>query len=180
MYTYVVLLRGINVGGNNTIAMSQLKQLFESLDFSTVRTYINSGNVLFDTDTSDIVELVTRIEKAILKECGFPVRIIIRSAKSIKKLCKAIPTDWSNDAIQKTDVLFLWDEVDSKKTLTLINVNPEVDTITYISGAIVWNVARTQYAKSGMHRFIGTAVYKHMTARNVNTVRKIGEILSLR
>ena len=58
MMTYVALLRGINVGGNNKVEMARLKKVFESLGFINVRTYINSGNVIFDTDTTDIVHAV--------------------------------------------------------------------------------------------------------------------------
>jgi uncharacterized protein (DUF1697 family) len=84
---------------------------------------------------------------------------------------------WANDAEQKTDVLFLWDDFDDKKSLTLIKTTPKVDTLKYVAGAIVWNVKRDDYTKSGMNKFIGTLVYKNMTARNVNTVRKLGELM---
>jgi uncharacterized protein (DUF1697 family) len=177
MNTYVALLRGINVGGNSKVAMSLLKKVFEGLDHSDVLTYINSGNVIFKSDEKDIQSLTKAIESAIEKEFGFQVRTTLRDKASITKLVQKIPKEWSNDTDQKTDVLFLWDEFDSKKSLDLLTKNPDVDTLLYIPGAIVWNINRSLYTKSGMHKFIGTTLYKHMTARNINTVRKLYELM---
>ncbi len=173
MTKYVALLRGINVGGNKKVEMPKLKKTFESLGFSNVSTYINTGNVIFETDKKD---LNTLIEKALLKTFGFEIRIVIRDAKNIQSLCKALPSQFTNDTEQKTDILFLWDEYDSKKSINLITTT-NVDTLKYIDGAMVWNVKRYDLKKSGMQKFIGTVIYKNMTARNVNTVRKLGELI---
>ncbi len=176
MAKYVALLRGINVGGNKKVEMAKLKKVFESLGYENVTTYINSGNVIFETAEKDAPLLVKNIERALGKTFGFEIKTIVRDSKNIQKLCKAIPRAWENDTEQKTDVLFLWDEFDTKKTIGLITTS-KVDTLQYITGAIVWNVRRSDYAKSGMQKFIGTKVYKNMTARNVNTVRKMGEMM---
>jgi uncharacterized protein (DUF1697 family) len=174
MTKYVALLRGINVGGNNKVEMPKLKKVFESLGFENVSTYINSGNVIFETDKKD---LEPQIEKALKKAFEFELRIVVRDAKNIKKLCKEIPKDWLNDTEQRTDVLFLWDEFDTKKSVDLIKTTG-VDTLKYIDGAIVWHVKRKDVAKSGMKKFIGSLIYKNMTARNINTVRKLNELLN--
>lgn len=174
---YIALLRGINVGGNNTVSMAKLKKEFESLGFTDVITYINSGNIVFSAQPQAHIKMVTMIETMLHKKCGFEIRVVIRDAQSIMKLVKAIPAAWKNDATEKTDVLFLWDEFDNKKSLALLPINPDVDTLKYISGAIVWHLNKKHYAKSGMHKFIGTKVYKHMTARNINTVRKLAELM---
>jgi uncharacterized protein (DUF1697 family) len=174
MTKYVALLRGINVGGNNKVEMLKLKKVFESLGFEHVSTYINSGNVIFETDKKDLEPL---IEKTLKKVFGFELRIVIRDAKNIKKLCNDIPKSWLNDTDQRTDVLFLWDEFNSKKSVPLIKTT-EVDTLKYIDGAIVWNVKRKDVTKSGLKKFIGTLLYKNMTARNINTVRKLNELLN--
>ncbi len=174
MTKYVALLRGINVGGNNKVEMSKLKKVFESIGFKNVSTYINSGNVIFETDRKDLEPL---IEKVLEETFGFPLRIVIRDAQNIKTLCKDIPEDWLNDTEQRTDVLFLWDEFNTKKSIDLITTTG-VDTLRYLDGAIIWNVKRKDVAKSGMKKFIGTLLYKNMTARNINTVRKLNELLN--
>jgi uncharacterized protein (DUF1697 family) len=170
---YVALLRGINVGGNKKVEMRKLAAVFTQMGYSDVRTYINSGNVIFSSKDKDF----TQIEPALKKVFGFTIEVVIRDARSIKALVKKIPQVWTNDAEQKTDILFLWEGYSNKKTLALIKQKP-VDTLMYIDGAIVWHVMREDYTKSGIHDFIGTKVYKNMTARNVNTVRKLNELLS--
>lgn len=177
MTTYVALLRGINVGGNNKVEMSRLRECFEDLGYANVSTYINTGNVIFDTKTTSAPKLVMKIEKALAKTFGFEIRVVVRDSATIKKLCKAIPANWKNDTEQKTDVLFLWDAFKSKKSLSLLSQTPGVDNLVYSNGAIVWNLKRKHYTKSGMNDFIGTPLYKHVTVRNVNTVRKLGELM---
>jgi uncharacterized protein (DUF1697 family) len=174
MTAFVALLRGINVGGKNKVEMPKLKAAFQTMGFEDVLTYINTGNVIFKT-AGGVNNL--KIEKILEKTFGFNIKVILREKKHIDSLCKKIPENWLNDDSQKTDVLFLSEEFDSKKTLNLIKVNLEVDNLQYLSGSIVWNVKREDYAKSGMKKFIGTEVYKNMTARNVNTVRKLGELM---
>jgi uncharacterized protein (DUF1697 family) len=175
--SYVALLRGINVGGNKKVDMKLLKEVFEKLGYTDVHTYINSGNVVFHASGAVEEKAVSAIEDAIETKFGFSVPTIVRSKVDIAALLKKIPNEWTNDTEQKTDVLFLWDSHDSKKTLALIKTTPGVDTLLYAKGAITWHVDREHYAKSGMHKFIGTAVYKAMTARNINTVRKLAELL---
>lgn len=173
MAKYVALLRGINVGGNNRVEMKELKNMFEDFDFLNVSTYINSGNVVFET--SKMVD-ARSIEKAIHKVFGFEVKVLVRDSQSFLNLVSNLPTEWENNLEQKTDILFLWDEFDNEKSIGLIKTT-EVDTLKYYNGAIVWNVKREDYKKSGMNKFIGTLVYKNMTARNINTVRKLAVFL---
>ena len=170
---YVALLRGINVGGNKKVEMATLRKAFEDLGYTNVSTYINSGNVIFESGSKDFAHL----EKALEAVFGFELALIVRDAKTIRKIAAAIPEEWHNNAAMKTDILFLWKGFDSARTIDLLGLNPKVDTVRYISGALVWHLQRTHYAKSGMHKFIGPTVYKNMTARNVNTVRKLAALL---
>ncbi|MEK7575206.1 MAG: DUF1697 domain-containing protein [Patescibacteria group bacterium] len=176
---YVALLRGINVGGNKTVNMKMLTTVCESVGCTNVTTYINSGNVIFSDSGKNRKALAQKMEMAIEKKFGFAVRVLVRDAKNIQALAKAIPASWQNDTEQRTDVLFLWDAFDTKETIGLIKHNPKIDTLKYVSGAIVWNLNRKNYNKSGLHDLIGTEVYKNMTARNVNTVRRLAAMLKV-
>lgn len=175
---YVALLRGINVGGNNKVPMSKLKTLFEHLGFENVSTYINSGNVIFETSLTDTQGMMHRIEKEIEKDFGFKVRVLVKDLKNIRSILARIPAKWLNDAEQRTDVIFLWENYNKKSSLALIKINPEVDSLMYTNGAIIWSIKRSDYKKSKMNKFIGTEVYKNMTARNINTTRKLQELMS--
>lgn len=173
MTQYIALLRGINVGWNKKVEMSRLKALFESLGYTDVWTYINSGNVIFTSENDDF----SKVEKALRETFWFEVPTIFRSKENITHLANKIPKEWKNDEEQKTDILFLWEEYDSESSLSLIKSNPKVDNLLYLPWAIVWNIERRNYSKSGMKEFTKAELYKNMTARNINTVRKLKEIM---
>lgn len=174
---YVALLRGINVGGNAKVEMPRLKALFESLGCQNVRTYINSGNVIF-SDRRPAVILVPLIEAAIAKEFNLPIRVVLRDFANISLLNKEIPAEWTNDTTQKTDVMFLWDELDSEDVLQRVVIKPGLDRLRYLPGALIWNVDRSNVTRSGLLRIVGSPEYKLMTIRNVNTLRKLYALMS--
>lgn len=174
---YVALLRGINVGGKSKVEMSKLKTVFESLGCQNVITYINSGNVIF-SDNRTIKELIFLIEAAIIKDFGLNIRIVLRDLANIKKLCEEIPIIWTNDTEQKTDVLFLWDEIDDADIIDKIVINPRLENVRYISGALIWNIGRENVTKGNGVKLIKTDLYQHMTVRNINTVRKLYVLMS--
>jgi len=124
---YVALLRGINVGGKNKVEMKKLKQIFEGLGYANVSTYINSGNVLFESKDKDF----SKIEPALKRTFGFEIRVLVRDMNNLKKICLSVPENWKNNEENKIDVLFLWDEYCNKKSVDLIKINPEVDTLKY-------------------------------------------------
>ncbi len=169
---YVALLRGINVGGNSIIAMSQLKEVFEKLGFADVRTYINSGNVIFSTDTPH-AKLAATIEHSIEKALAMPITVVVRSLPEMKAIAAVVPASWVNDAEQKTDVLFLWDQINTKDVLSQFKLKPEIDNVKYVHGAVVWNVLRKDIGRSGLLKIVGTPLYKQVSIRNVNTLRKL-------
>lgn len=174
---YVALLRGINVGGKAKVEMARLKKMFEALGCHKVVTYINSGNVIF-SDERSVGKLVPLIEVALAKDFGLAIRVVLRDLANIQKLCKKIPKNWTNDINLKTDVMFLWDEINSPDILKNINVNPQFETVRYIDGALVWSIAREYVTRGNAIKLIKTDVYKHMTIRNINTVRKLNELMS--
>lgn len=174
MKKYVALLRGINVGGSKKVDMKKLKKVFLELGFEGVSTYINSGNVIF---SSAARPEEAAVESSLNKYFGFNIPVVVRAGESIIRLAKILPTGWRNDGEQKTDVLFLRDSYDNKKSLNLIEAVPGVDNFLYARGAIVWNINRKDYGRSGMNKFIGSELYRNMTARNINTVRKFSDLL---
>ncbi|MGO4732288.1 DUF1697 domain-containing protein [Paenibacillus sp. 2KB_22] len=173
---YVALLRGINVGGNNKINMKQLKETFEQAGMLDVVTYINSGNIIFAdhqerADANREISLV--LEKAIAADFGLQIRVMVRNMDEIQSVIEAIPEEWTNDDTAKSDVMFLWDEVNEPSVLDQLPIKPEIGTLIYVPGAILYSVSREDASKSGMNKLVGSKVYAYMTVRNVNTTRKI-------
>jgi uncharacterized protein (DUF1697 family) len=91
MAIYISLLRGINVGGHKRIKMDQLRESFEALGFEQVKTYIQSGNVVFKTGKFSAAALSRRIEERILSDFGFSVSIILRTADEMTKAIENNP-----------------------------------------------------------------------------------------
>ncbi|MFP8782687.1 DUF1697 domain-containing protein [Planococcus plakortidis] len=173
---YAALLRGINVGGNNKISMKELKEVFEQAGLSSVKTYINSGNIVFkDARNKEQVTLV--LEEAIFERFGLRIKVLVYSFDEYSRIAQAVPPEWANDERLKSDVLFLWEQADDEGVLEQLTLKPGIGRVQYVPGAILWSVDRGDVTKSGMAKIVGTKLYKLVTVRNVNTVRKIYKLM---
>ena len=173
---YAALLRGINVGGNNKINMKELKEVFEQAGLSSVKTYINSGNIVFkDARNKEQVTLV--LEEAIFERFGLRIKVLVYSFDEYSRIAQAVPPEWANDERLKSDVLFLWEQADDEGVLEQLTLKPGIGRVQYVPGAILWSVDRGDVTKSGMAKIVGTKLYKLVTVRNVNTVRKIYKLM---
>ncbi len=167
---YIALLRGINVGKNKRVEMARLRALFEALGCVEVSTYINSGNVIFESSKSR--EVISReAGENMQKEFGFEIPAIIKTQTEMKRIAEAIPADWQNDPKQRTDVAYLFNNIDSKKVIDELPLNRDFVDVRYVKGAVFWNIDRKNYNKSRLNKLIGHELYQHMTMRNVNTAR---------
>ena len=90
MPAYVSMLRGINVGGK-TIKMERLRAAFEALSFFRVRTYAQSGNVVFETTQGSPAALPKKIQERILRDFGFPVPVILKTTEEMERVVAADP-----------------------------------------------------------------------------------------
>jgi len=174
--TYVAFLRAVNVGGKGIVSMAAIKQALVALGLSDVRTYINSGNVIFSTRASDVHRLATRIEKALEHHAGIAIKVLVIDHESLKKMVDAIPRGWVDDKAMRTYVLLLWKELDDRTILDRLSIKPGVDELRYTPGAVVWRVDRENVSSSHMNRIVGTPVYKKITIRSANTMRKLNEL----
>ena len=114
---YLVLLRGINVGGNNIIKMEELKKVFEELKFTDVKTYIQSGNVLFHDHETNKIILRERIEKTLFKKLQNQVNIVILTLSEIKEIINRKPKDFGEDNEYKYDVIYLIEPLKAKDAI---------------------------------------------------------------
>ncbi|MFD2656554.1 DUF1697 domain-containing protein [Gracilibacillus thailandensis] len=174
---YVALLRGINVGGKNKIDMKVLKQTFEQVGMNDVITYINTGNIIFSHNSLSKKQQSRLLEEAIHNDFGLQIKVVVRSIKDVSEIMNAIPDTWKNDKDMKSDVMFLWDEIDDESVLGNLVIKPNIDTVKYVPGAILWSVDKKNMNKSGMSKIVGSKIYKQVTVRNVNTARKIYELM---
>jgi uncharacterized protein (DUF1697 family) len=174
--TYIAFLRGVNVGGKGIVSMAAIKEALVALGLSDVRTYINSGNAIFSTRASDAQQLTARVEKALEQHTGMAIKVLVMDHKTLKKMVDAIPRTWVDDKTMRTYVLLLWKELDDPRILDRLPIKPGVDELRYTRGAVVWRVDREQVGKSHMNRIVGTPLYKKITIRSANTMRKLNEL----
>jgi uncharacterized protein (DUF1697 family) len=172
--TYVALLRGINVGGNNKISMLELKRLMEDAGYQNVRTYINSGNVVFRTQATDPRKLETAIEAVISKGFTLPISVVVRNLAEMERVIRAIPKSWKDQATYRCYALFLRHTIDTPDVLEKIGtIKPEIEELVYAPGVVFWTLRLDSVTKSGLRLLITGPLYKALTMRNQNTTRKI-------
>lgn len=170
----IALLRGINVGNLAKINMKELKALFAQCGFANVSTYINSGNVIFQSN-DDKNTITTNIEKALNIKTGNEIKVLVKTKSEMVKIANTVPSDWQNDDVQRTDVAYLFEAIDNENIINMLPIKKEYIQLIYVHGALIWNVRREDYNKSHLNKIISHEAYKDMTIRNVNTARHLAK-----
>lgn len=174
---FVALLRGVNVGGNNMISMAALKQSFEQMGFAGVSTYINSGNILFQTKENDPRKLEISIEQMLSKKHQLDCKVVVRSFAEMGKLIRNLPQSWDADKSWKYNVIFLRHSIDSKNLLRSLNPKPDIEEIVYCPGTLLWSAQISEMNRTTMQKLSSQKIFRDMTVRNTNTTRKLYELM---
>ena len=174
---FVALLRGVNVGGNNMISMSSLKKSFEALGFNDVITYINSGNIIFNSKEADARKLESKIEKMLSKEYQLESRVVLRSLSEMEKVVQNLPENWTADRDWRYNVIFLRHTIDSEDILRELEVKKDIEEVVYCPGALLWSAQISELTRTNMLKLSSRKMYQDMTIRNQNTTRKLYELM---
>ncbi len=178
MKSYIVLLRGINVGGKNKLPMADLKNHLEKLGFSDVVTYIASGNVILKSEMTQ-TEIQTKIEKSLPKHFKFDselIKILVLTCDELHGIVKQKPSGFGEEPKKyHSDVIFLMDYSVSQ-AMSVFDPREGVDRIWEGHGVIYSQRLSSERTKSRLNKIMGTPAYKQMTIRNWNTVTKLLEI----
>jgi uncharacterized protein (DUF1697 family) len=180
MNAYVVLIRGINVGGKNIIPMAGLRKALEERGFSEVSTYIASGNVLLKSDKK-AGAVQSQIEKIIPKNFKVDdpvVRVLVLTHDQLKNIVRSKPKGFGEQPGKyHSDAIFLMG-LDASTVLAEFNPREGVDTIRPGDGVIYSQRLSAQRTKSRLSKIMGSPSYKSMTIRNWNTVTKLQEMMN--
>ncbi|MBA4183362.1 MAG: DUF1697 domain-containing protein [Acidobacteria bacterium] len=172
---YVAFLRGINVGGHNKIKMETLREMFAALRFENVKTYINSGNVIFETIEADDNVLAAKIERAIQAEFSLNIKVMVRTTSEIEGIIKNNPFDGQFTNDKDLHVLFLDEELPEDKRQLLLSNNNENEQFA-VRNREIFCLLRVGVLDSLLGKdYIGKKLKTPATARNWRTVNKIAE-----
>lgn len=175
---YLALLRGINVGGSNIIAKDDLRRCFESLGLGDVRTYLQSGNVLFRSGPSSIKELTGAIEDGLSRRFHYRAQAVVISHRKYKSAVQAAPPDWGADDDRKHNGLFTLAGVTPRRVLSQLPApNQDIETVTAGNGVIFWSASCEHLSKTTMMKVASLPLYKQLTVRNHRTVLKLLALL---
>lgn len=173
---YVAFLRGINVGGKNMIKMEQLRGIVAGLGFENVKTYVNSGNVIFETKKADDKKLASRINKAIANELALDISVMVRSIEEIKEIIAKNPYTGKFESHKDMHVFFLDDELSELHRELLLANKRDTELIT-LDGRTIYYLLRISIIDSVLGKgFIDKKLRIQSTARNWRTVNKIAEM----
>ncbi|HEY0891044.1 MAG TPA: DUF1697 domain-containing protein [Nocardioides sp.] len=177
---FLALLRGINVGGKNIVKMTDLAACFGEAGYADVRTYIQSGNVLFSAEHVGGPALEQELEQTLVDRFGLPLRVVVRSHAELAATVAAAPADFGGPD-HRCDVLFLKHPVTADEALASFPTLAEgVDEVWPAPGAVLFRRLTAQATRSRLTKVIGTPIYQQMTIRNWNTTTKLLAMLDER
>ena len=173
---YIALLRGINVGGKNTIKMDELKEIFEKMNFTDIKTYIQSGNVLFRDYETDKIKLAKQIEKTLYDKKKDKIITAVLTLPDIKKIINGIPDGFGEENEKyKYDVLFLIEPLTAKEIMKGIKTIEGDDRI--YKGEKAFYVKRASKKLTGSYISQITRIWENITVRNLNTTKRLYELM---
>jgi uncharacterized protein (DUF1697 family) len=179
MARYIALLRGINVGGKNPIAMAGLKTCFEENGFGDVRTYIQSGNVVFSSPVSNQTELTRQIERLLGTTFEhYAASVVLRSRSQMRAIVDRAPKGFGTDPSKhRYDVIFLKPPLTAKTAMKSLSMKEDVDRGWAANGVLYFSRLTSRAAQSRLNRVVSLPIYQQMTIRNWNTTTKLAELV---
>ena len=179
MNTYVALLRGINVGGKNKIRMADLRACMEALGFADVRTYIQSGNVIFRTPERDQAALTAQIEDALANTFAYQLPVVVRSQDEMNEIVAGAPAGFGSEPESyRYDVLFLKEPVTAADVMPVVTTKEGVDQATAGEGVLYFSRLISRATQSHLSRILSLPVYQNMTIRNWNTTTRVTKMMA--
>lgn len=176
---YIALLRGINISGKNKISMPDLKVSLTEKGFTDVKTYLNSGNVLFSDDDSNAVKLAERISTIILETFHLEIPVFVISQDKLKCLLSRAPDWWGSENKDIYDNLIFAIPPHRIETVAekIGEPSAELEKVKISGNTAFWSFDRKLYAKANWWKKTAVSgIGEMITIRTANTLRKIAEM----
>ena len=176
MKRYVAFLRGINISGKRKVPMAELKKGFEEIGFTEVKTYLNSGNVIFSSNEDNIAGFTNRIENMIKRQFSFDIPVFIIAKKLLEDILYNAPDWWGNGDEETYDnLIFIMPPATFADAFNEIGEpKEELEKIRNYKEAVFWSFSRKDYQKTNWWPKTASAnISSKLTIRTANTVKKI-------
>ena len=175
---FLALLRGLNVGGQNVIRKHDLVRCFQDLGFDSVRTYIQSGNVLFHAGESRVTALTRAVEAALSERLSNQVRAVVLTRTRYRAVVASAPDDWGRDDDRKHNAAFTLRGVTPRRVIEQLPVPKEdIETLSTGPGVIFWSISKQHQTRTTWMKLAAAPVYQQLTVRNHRTVFRLRELL---
>lgn len=176
---YLALLRGVNVGGRGLIRMSELKECLEKAGFAEVRTYIQSGNVLFAAPKTETGRLARKMEAAIEEKFAMKVGVVVFAGEEWREIVQRTPKSWGKNKDWKHNLLALLPGTEAIDVVKAMGVlKPEIEAVTAGRGVLYQSLSLASFGRTTSGKLPARAIYRRITVRNFNTARKLAELLA--
>lgn len=172
MPKYIAFLRAINVGGTTIIKMNELKKTFESFKLDNVQTYIQTGNVIFESDEEDASKLEELIEHQFEKASGKRIQLFVRTIREVAAIARTCPFDPTDG--QTVHVAILDKKPEKKSVEALLALRSEADDFA-VDGKQAYNLRRDRERSIFSNNFIEKILAVPATTRNLTTIKKLAE-----
>ena len=177
MQTYICLLRGINVSGKNLIKMDALKQLFLNLGYGNVSTYIQSGNVIFKSKSTDILKIQSKIHEKINEEFGLKIPILIISKQELESvIAKNIFVNNRSEDALKLHVTFMSQIPLAIDIAQIVDVNYGEDEFNIVDKCIYLFCPHGYGNTKLTNTFLEKKLQVSCTTRNWKTVNELNRL----
>ncbi len=180
MNAYVILLRGINVGGKNIVPMAGLKSRLEGLGLANVSTYIASGNVILESD-KPATKIKSQIEAALIESFKLDselIKILVLSRQQLQAVIDNKPQGFGEQPEKyHSDAIFLMD-IDAVQAMPVFNPREGVDKIWAGEGVIYSQRLSAERTRSRLSKIMASPLYKSMTIRSWSTTIKLLDLLN--
>lgn len=177
MKQYIAFLRGINVSGKNKISMPILREVFAAAGFTKVKTYINSGNILFSAPQLEPATLVELCQQIILAEFDLAIPVAIISVEELQEVVAHAPEWWTTDKEIVTYAIFLLPPLTVTEVVEAVGeIDPQYEQLSVYQNVIFWSTPLKTFNKSRWSKIASSAVNRRVTIRNSRTVLKMLEL----
>lgn len=175
---YVALLRGINVGGNTIIKMEVLKAAIENAGFTNVHTFIQSGNVIFESEENDTALIENILEKCLDQTFHLTVPVVVYSSDQFHDVIMHVPKNWVGDDL-RCYIAFIKHPITPAEVASAAKLNPEVDSLAIGPGVVYMSTKLSGITKSGFSKLaMNKKIYRALTIRNYTTVKKLSDLIA--